>query len=55
MFRGISMSRRGISTQCLRAALILLIALLPVILAAQGGSQSTAPKPTPTWADEILS
>lgn len=55
MFRGITMSKRGISTQCLRTTLILLIALLPIMLAAQGGGQSNAPKPVPTWADEILS
>ena len=50
-----SMSRRGILEPFYRGALILFVALLPLVLAAQGGGQAPAPKTVPTsWADELL-
>jgi dipeptidyl aminopeptidase/acylaminoacyl peptidase len=49
------MSQRDISERFCRAALILLVALLPFALMAQGGGQANAPKSAPpSWADEIL-
>ncbi|MBZ5495098.1 MAG: prolyl oligopeptidase family serine peptidase [Acidobacteriia bacterium] len=50
-----SMSHRDISTRFYRAALVLLLVLLPLTLLAQGGGQAAPPKTAPSsWADEIL-
>ncbi len=49
------LSRRDISERLSRIALILLLALLPLTLLAQGGNQANAPKTgSSTWADDIL-
>ena len=41
--------------RCKRIAFILLVAMLPLVVLAQGGGQATAPKSNPAnWADEII-
>jgi dipeptidyl aminopeptidase/acylaminoacyl peptidase len=48
-------SPRDKSQRVCRAALVLLLAVLPLALLAQGGNQATAPKAAPaSWADELL-
>ncbi len=55
MIKRTSTPKHEASVRCRRAALVLLLALLPCLLIAQGGGQPSTAKTAPaSWADEII-